>query len=84
MEGAGGTQAAAVGSGALRAARTRNSGGAAASTAASSRAAGEELSRANLKTNLANEEEKQQQRSQALGEEGSLFGTTTGAANQRF
>src|SRR5579864_7452790 len=41
---AGGTQAAAVGQGALRAARTRNAGGADAAVAESSRRAGEQLS----------------------------------------
>jgi hypothetical protein len=79
MQGAGGTQAAAVGQGALRAARTRNAGGADAATAASARGAGQQLSNANLKVDAGNEELKQQQRQSGLSGMEGLFGTSTGA-----
>lgn len=76
---AGGAEAAAVGQGALRAARTRNRGGADAATAASTRAASETLSKGLLGTQLANARLQEQQTSQAEGELGNLFSTTTGA-----
>lgn len=78
---AGGSEAAAVGQGALLAGRTKNAGSADAAVDAAARGAGQQLSSADLKTNLANEDLKQQQRSQALGEEGGLYGTSVGGSN---
>lgn len=78
---AGGSTAAAVGQGALRAARTRNAGAPAAATAQGVQNAGEQLSTANLDTNLANQKAKLGQQSQATSELGSLYGTNINAGN---
>ena len=78
---AGGTNAGAVGEGALEEARTRNAGGAGMALSKAARSAGANLSNANLETNLANEQLKEQQRSRAQGELGSLYGTNVSGAN---
>ena len=82
METAGGSQAGAVGQGALKAARTRNAGGSDAAIAESSRAAGQNLGSANLKTELANESLKEKQREGAQSGMEGLYGTNTGASVQ--
>jgi hypothetical protein len=84
MEGAGGTQAAGVGAGKLQEARTKNPGSSRAAIASSSRGAGEELGRRGLQIQTNNAGLKNQQRSQALGEEGGVFGTATGATAPNF
>jgi hypothetical protein len=81
QESAGGTQSAAVGQGALRAARTRNAGGADAAIAAGSRASGQDLAKAAVTTRLKNASVKDSQRSQALSGEQSLLGEQAGAGN---
>jgi hypothetical protein len=78
---AGGSNAGAVGQGALEEARTRNAGGAGMALSKAARSAGANLSNANLETNLANEQLKEQQRSRAQGELGSLYGTNVSGAN---
>jgi hypothetical protein len=82
METAGGSQAGAVGQGALKAARTRNAGGSDAAIAESSRAAGQNLGSANLKTELANESLKEKERESATSGMEGLYGTNTGASVQ--
>lgn len=77
---AGGSQAAAVGQGALRAARTRNAGSADAAIADSTRTAGQQLSDATLHTSLANANLKNQQQQQGLQGESNLYATNLGAA----
>lgn len=80
QQSAGGTQAAAVGQGALKAARTRNAGGSDAAIEQSSRDAGEQLSRGALGTQILNAKTKEGQREGALhGLEG-LFGTNLGSS----
>lgn len=79
---AGGTQAAAVGQGALLAARTRNAGGPDAAIAQASRGAGRQLSEANLGTDVANARLKEQQRQAGLSGEENLYGRTLGGATQ--
>ena len=81
-QGAGGTQASAVGAGALRAARTRNSGAAAKAISDSSRGAGEQLSKENLGIETGNQEMKNSNRRAALSSLTGLTGTETGASNQ--
>jgi hypothetical protein len=82
QQSAGGTQAGAVGQGLLRAARTRNAGGADAAIEASARHAGEQLSQAGLTARLKNAAEKSRQQSQAEGELGNLYGTNVAGGNQ--
>jgi hypothetical protein len=79
---AGGTQSAAVGQGALRAARTRNAGGGDAATEASARHAGEQLSQAGLNTRLANARIKAQQQGEAESGLGNLYGQSVSGGNQ--
>lgn len=81
QESAGGTQSAAVGQGALRAARTRNAGGSDAAIAAGSRAAGENLAKAAVTTRLKNASVKESQREEALKGEQGLLGEQAGAGN---
>jgi hypothetical protein len=81
MQGAGGSEAAAVGQGALQAARTRNAGAAPSAIASGIRGAGENLSQANLDTNLANQKTKLAQQTSAENGLGSLYGTTLNAGN---
>lgn len=79
-ETAGGTQAAAVGQGALQAARTRNAGGSDAAIADASRSAGQQLSRGVLATQMANAKLKEGQREGGIhGLEG-LYGTNLGSS----
>lgn len=82
QQSAGGTQSAAVGQGLLRAARTRNAGGADAAVEASSRHAGEQLSEAGLQTRLKNAAMKFQQQQGAERGLGSLYGTSVSGGNQ--
>lgn len=79
QQSAGGAAAGAVGQGALRAARTRNRGGADAAVGASTRAAGETLSKGLLGVQESNARLKQQQQQEGAGGLERLFGTTTGA-----
>ncbi len=78
---AGGSEAGAVGQGALLAARTRNAGAAGKAISDSTRAAGEELSKGRLGVSVGNAKLKNQQREQALGELGGLTENQYGAAN---
>lgn len=81
MQTAGGSNAGAVGQGALLAARTRNAGTADAAVAQAARNAGETLSDTNLKINNENALLKEKQRDEALrGMEG-LYGTDIAGAN---
>lgn len=79
MQTAGGGQAAAVGQGGLLAARTRNSGGPAAAIASAARGSGQQLSQAELQSDLANEKLKEGERQEGLGGLGSL---ESGTQNQ--
>lgn len=81
-ESAGGTEGAAVGSGLLRAARTRNAGGADAAMGASARTAGAQLSSAALKTQLENASLKQKEQAGAESELGGMYGTSVSGGNQ--
>lgn len=81
QQSAGGTQAAAVGSGLLRAARTRNAGGADAAMDSSARHAGEQLSQAGLSTVLKNASLKNQQQEGAESELGNLYSTSVQGGN---
>ena len=78
---AGGAQGAAVGQGMLRAARTRNAGGADAAIADSTRTAGEKLSSDTLNTRLKNAALKSGERNSALSGLGSLYGTDVSGGN---
>lgn len=80
-QGAGGAESAAVGQGALQAARTRNAGAPAAAIASGVRGSGEVLSKANLDTNLANQKAKLGQQSQAESGLEGLYGTDLNAGN---
>lgn len=82
QQSAGGTQAAAVGQGALRAARTRNAGGADAAMEASARHAGEQLSQAGLTTRLRNAAMKAQEQQSGISGLENLYGTSVNAGNQ--
>ena len=66
MQTAGGSNAGAVGQGSLLAGRTRNAGTADAAIEAGSRHSGEQLSNANLETDLANESLKNKQQQAGL------------------
>jgi hypothetical protein len=78
QQSAGGTQAAAVGQGALLASRTKNAGTADAAISEGARTAGQQASNTAVGTEVKNANLQQQQRQQALqGEEG-LYGTTLG------
>ena len=81
QQSAGGSQAGAVGQGALLASRTRNAGTADAAIGESSRHASEALSDAALKTQIENAQLKNQQQQNAFrGMEG-LYGTDVSGAN---
>lgn len=82
LQSAGGSQAAAVGAGALRDARTRNAGGSDATAAQSGRDASATAARTALGSRVANAEAKQGQRAQALGGLGNLYGTNVTGSNQ--
>ena len=78
QQSAGGSEGAAVGQGALRAARTRNAGAADAAIAQSGRQAGQELSKGALGTQIANSNLKNTQQQHALTELGNLYGQNLG------
>ena len=78
QQSAGGGQAAAVGQGALRAARTGNAGASDAAIADSARTQGQTASKAALGTQMANAELKSKQQQAGLSGLGSLYGTTSG------
>lgn len=81
QQSAGGTQAAAVGQGALLAARTRNAGTADAAIAQGTRSAGQQASDVAVGTEVKNANLQQQQRDSAQrGLEG-LYSTTLGGSN---
>ena len=80
MQTAGGSQAAAQGAGALRAARTGNLGGSDAAMAKAARTGGEIASEGALATQIKNAALKQQQRELATRGLESLYGTNTGAS----
>ena len=80
MQTAGGTQAAAQGEGALRAARTGNIGGSDAAIAKSARTGGELASEGALSTQIKNAQLKEQQRNAATSGLEGLYGTDTGAS----
>ncbi len=82
METAGGSEAGAVGQGALLAARTRNAGGADAAIQGSTRDAGRNLSRANLGIDTANAEMKEHQRQAGLGGLEHLYSENLGTGVQ--
>jgi hypothetical protein len=82
LQGAGGTQAAAVGAGGNLAARTRNAGAAGKSISDASRGAGEQLSQNLLGVRGANAKLKEQQRSGAVSGLEGLYGTGVSGANQ--
>lgn len=79
---AGGTQAGAVGQGALLAARTKNAGTADAAIAQSARTAGQDLSNAGLKTQMADASLKNQQQQAGLTGEQNLYNTNLGASQR--
>ena len=81
MQGAGGSQGAAVGQGALLEGRTKNPGSARAAIASSSRGAGEELGRRGLQIQTNDAALKAKQQGAALGELGSTYATATGGGN---
>ncbi len=76
---AGGTQAGAVGQGALLAARTKNPGAASAAISESSRTAGEHQSQENLATEMANAKLKEAQRQSGLSGQEELTSLETNA-----
>lgn len=78
QQSAGGTQAAAVGQGALLASRTKNAGTADAAIAQSARTAGQTASNTAVGTEVKNANLEQQQRESALQGEQNLYGTTLG------
>lgn len=82
MQTAGGSNAGAVGQGALLAARTRNAGAPAAAIGASTRRAGEELGSENLKTELSNADLQEKQRQEGLSGLSNLYGEQLQAGNQ--
>lgn len=78
QQSAGGTQAAAVGQGALLASRTKNAGTADAAIAQSARTAGQQASNTAVGTEVKNANLQQQQRQSALQGEQNLYSTTLG------
>lgn len=82
METAGGENAAAQGEGALEETRTKNAGSRGMALAKAARESGKNLLRANLSTQLANQQLKEQQRERAQAELGGLYGTNVQGANQ--
>lgn len=81
QQSAGGTEAGAVGQGALFGARTRNAGAAPAAIADASRAAGEQLSKNALGIKTANAGLKEKQHQEALGGLEGLTNLETGAGD---
>lgn len=82
LEGGGGATAAAVGQGALRAARTRNAGGGDASLESSVRGGGETAARGILANRMKNVEVKSGQQERAESGLNSLFAENLGGGNQ--
>ena len=82
QQSAGGSQSAAVGQGALKAARTRNAGGADAAIGASARSAGQGLSQAAVGTRLKNAAMKQQQQQAGISGLSGLFNENVTGGNQ--
>ena len=82
LQGAGGTQAAAVGAGGNLAARTRNAGAIGKSISDASRGSGEQLSQNLLGVRGANAKLKEQQRTGALSGLEGLYGTGVAGGNQ--
>jgi hypothetical protein len=82
LETGGGSTAAAVGQGALRAARTRNSGGSDAATGSSVRSGGETASRGILANRMKNAEVKAGQQEHAESGLNSLFAENLSGGNQ--
>lgn len=80
MQTAGGANSGAVGQGSLLSARTKNAGTADAAIAKSGEAASQNLSKANLGTQIENQGVKQQQQSEGLKGMQSLYGTNESAA----
>jgi hypothetical protein len=80
QQSAGGSQGAAVGQGALLAARTKNAGTADAAIGQSSRSAGEKLSKGLLATQMANAHLKAQQQQEATEGLENLYNTNEGAS----
>lgn len=80
QQSAGGTQAAAVGQGALQTARTRNAGGTDAAIGVASRGAGETASRGALATQMANAKLKESQHRAAVSGLEGLYGTNMGTS----
>jgi hypothetical protein len=80
MQSAGGTEAAAVGQGALRAARTRNLGGSDAATASGVRSASENLGKTAVGAQLENAKMKESQRRAATSGLEGLYGSELGAS----
>jgi hypothetical protein len=77
---AGGANSGAVGQGSLLAARTKNAGTADSAIAKSGEAASQNLSKANLSTQLENQNLKTQQQGEGIKALGSLYGTSSNAA----
>lgn len=82
MQSAGGSQAAAVGAGRLRAARTRNAGGSDAAIGEAGRAAARIAPEAALQTRLKDASLKSSERGQALGGLNNLFAENLSGGNQ--
>lgn len=80
QQSAGGTQAAAVGQGALQTARTRNAGGTDAAIGVASRGAGETASKGALATQMANAKLKESQHRAAVSGLEGLYGTNMGTS----
>lgn len=80
MQTAGGANSGAVGQGSLLSARTKNAGTADAAIAKSGEAASQNLSKANLGTQIENQGVKQEQQSEGLKGLSSLYGTNESAA----
>lgn len=81
MQTAGGANAGAVGQGSLLAARTKNAGTADAAIAKSGETAGQNLSKANLGTNIENAQVQQQQQKEGLSGLQGLYGTNVQSAD---
>lgn len=82
QQSAGGSQSAAVGAGALRAARTRNAGAPDAAIGQSTRTAGQQLSTAAVGTRLKNAALKQHQQSEGTSGLENLFAENLSGGNQ--
>ena len=81
-ESAGGGMAAAVGQGALKAARTRNIGGSDAAIGEAARGTGRNLAESTLKTRMADSEMKNSNRRGAMSGLGNLFSENLAGGNQ--